>query len=132
MENKNFLEELAKTLVSVAENIKKAVVEKTNAIDDSKAIIQKEYDNIKVVRVDLDELGFALEDFADDIDEIISSIDDCCDETDALLDSMRDMVDCGIIIDEDYEDEDEYDEDDEDDECECEDCCECESPCNCD
>lgn len=112
MENKNFLEELAKTLVSVAEDIKKAVVEKTNAIDDSKAIIQKEYDNIKIVRADLDELGFVLDDFAEDINEIVYAVDDCCIETDALLDNMR-----NIIID------DESEEDEEDD---CEDCCDCE------
>jgi hypothetical protein len=117
MENKNFLEELAKTLASVAEDIKKAVVEKTNAVDDSKAIIQKEYNNIKIVCKDLSEIGFILEDFADDIDEVVCSIDDCYDETDAFLNSMSD-----IVIDEeddDYEDEENEEDDD------CEDCCEC-------
>ena len=129
MENKNFLEELANKLVSIAEDIKVIVVGKVNAIDDSKSIIQKEYDNIKNVRVEMEEIGFILDDFADDINEIVDTIDNTNEETDCYLDSMIGMIECGYIVDDDYNKCEEDCEEDYD--CECEDCCECESPCNC-
>ena len=101
MEHKAFLDELAKTLVSVTENIQKAVIGKTNAINDSKDIIQKEYDNIKVIRVEIEEIGFVLDDFADDIKEIVDCIDDACCDTDDYIGSMVEMVECGYIVDDD-------------------------------
>ena len=127
MEHKAFLDELAQTLVSVTENIQKAVIGKTNAINDSKDIIQKEYDNIKVIRVEIEEIGFVLDDFAYDIKEIVDCIDDACCDTDDYMGSMVEMVECGYIVDDDYDEDcdDDYDEDEEDDDCDedC-DCCE--------